>query len=209
MGLKELGCLVESIELLPLLCLLFVHNCLKGFALSALLDTLRPLVTNLTKLVLRVLAICLSFLLLFCLLTHLSIVGVERLRVLLICTIVLSQQCPLGTRICRFHIDQLIRKLLNCLLQILHSLFMSLLHGSLDLFTIGSQLILASVLLSAKLALGQFKVVNLNAAGFFVLLRVLRELFKLILLVVQCLIQVFDTAARGLNLFLHAIVLLE
>ena len=86
---------------------------------------------------------------------------------------------------------------------------MTLLHSSLDLFTIASQLILASVLLSAKLALGQFKVVNLNAAGFFVLLSVLRELFKLILLVVQCLIQVFDTAARGFNLLLHAIVLLE
>ena len=90
MGLKELGCLVEGIELLALLCLLFVHNRLKGFALSALLDTLCPLVTNLTQLILSVLAICLSLLLFLCLLTHLGIVRVERLRVLLICTIVLS-----------------------------------------------------------------------------------------------------------------------
>ena len=209
MGLEELGSLVEGVELLALLCLLFVHNCLKGFALSSLLDTLRPLVTNLTQLVLGVLAICLSFRLLLCLLTHLSVVRVERLRVLLICTIVLSQQCPFGTRIRRFHINQLIGKRLDCLLQIRHGLFMTLLHGGLDLFTICSQLIFTSVLLGAKLALGQFKVVNFDAAGFFVFLRVLRELFKLILLVVQCLIQVFDTAARSLNLLLHAIVLLE
>ena len=154
MGLKELGCLVEGIELFALLGLLFVHNCLKGFALSALLDTLCPLVTNLTQLILSVLAIRLSLLLFLCLLTHLGIVRVERLCVLLIRTIVLSQQCPFGTRIRRFHIDQLIGKLLNRLLQIRHGLFVSLLHGGLDLFTISSQLILTSVLLSAKLALG-------------------------------------------------------
>ena len=41
------------------------------------------------------------------------------------------------------------------------------------------------------------------------LLCVLRELFKLILLVVQRLVQVFDAAARRLDLLLHAVVLLE
>ena len=209
MGLKELGCLVEGIELLALLGLLFVHNCLKSFALSALLDTLCPLLSNLTQLILSILAICLSLLLFLCLLSHLGIVRVERLCVLLICTIVLSQQCSFSTRICRFHIDKLIGKLLNRLLQILHGFFVSFLHGGLDLFTISSQLILTSVLLSAKFALGQFKVVDFDAAGFFVLLCVLRELFKLILLVVQCLIQVFNTAARCLDLLLHAVVLLE
>ena len=83
------------------------------------------------------------------------------------------------------------------------------LHSGLDLFSIGGQLVLSGVLLGTELAFGQFKVVNFDAAGFFVLLRVLRELFKLILLVVQRLIQVFDAAARRLDLLLHAVVLLE
>ena len=118
-----------------------------SFAFSALLDTLGPLVTNLAQLVLSVLAIRFSLLLLLCLLSHLRIVRIERLRVLLVRAIVLSQQRPLSPLILRLHLEQFSRQLLNCLLQVRHGLFMSLLHGSLNLFAIGCQLVLSGVLL--------------------------------------------------------------
>ena len=86
---------------------------------------------------------------------------------------------------------------------------MSLLHSCLNLFTISRKLVLSSILFCAKLAFSQFEVVNLDTAGLFVLLCVLRELFKLILLVVKRLVQVLDTAAGSFDLLLHTIVFLK
>jgi len=86
---------------------------------------------------------------------------------------------------------------------------MSLLHGFLDLFTVGSQLIFPCILLRTQLTLGQFEVVNFDAARLFVLLGVLRELLKLVFLVLESLGEVLDSASGCLNLLLHAIVFLE
>jgi hypothetical protein len=152
--LQELGSLVECVELLALLGLFFVHDSFEGFALSAFLDALGPLVINLTELILCILAISLRLLLLLGLLAHFGIVRAQSFSVLLVSTIVLSQQSPLCGRVLSLHLEELSRQLVDCLLEILHSLKMSLIHGFLDLFTVGSQLIFPCVFLRAQLTLG-------------------------------------------------------
>ena len=88
MSLQELGSLVKSVHLLALLCFLLVHDGFEGLALSTLLKTFSILLTDLTKLILSVLAVSFSLILLLSLFTHLGIVRVERLSVLLISTVV-------------------------------------------------------------------------------------------------------------------------
>ena len=73
-SLEELGSLVECLELLALFGLFLVHDSFKVVALSALILTLLPLVTNLTQLVLGILTVSLRLALLLSLLTHLCIV---------------------------------------------------------------------------------------------------------------------------------------
>ena len=73
-SLEELGSLVECLELLALFGLFLVHDSFEVIALSAFILTLFPLVTNLTKLVLGVLAVSLRLTLLLSLLTHFCVI---------------------------------------------------------------------------------------------------------------------------------------
>lgn len=113
MRLQKLGRLVKCVELFALLCLLFVHDSFERLALSALFDSFGPLLADLTKLVLGVLAVSLGLLLLLRLLTHLRVVRVQRLRVLLVCAVVLGQELPLGELVLTLPRGELLLELLN------------------------------------------------------------------------------------------------
>lgn len=106
-SLEELSSLVECVELFALLGLLLVHDSFEGFALPALIDALRPLVSNLTQLVLCVLAVSLRLVLLLGFLAHLCIIRVKCLSVLFVCAIVLSQQLLLGRCVLRLHFEKI------------------------------------------------------------------------------------------------------